>query len=305
MKLVASQPHYIDHCEPILEAMGEGWATVAPDWASTDWHMVASKVDADRIPHAKKVYVEHGSGQTYQGGHPGYPGGPGLQNVRLFVCPNLDVARRWGGTYPGVKTVVAGCPKMDPWHRGERGSPGDQVAAITWHWPCTVSSYSGTALGHYRRHLSRVVDAWRAQGWIVVGHGHPRAEATLRAMWAELGVEWWGLDRIFDCADILVADNTSVMWEFASLDRPVIITNTPQFRRNSGEPPPGGRFWAWAAAGLNVESWEELAGIDLTNHAIHDAWRDARRDTVRQIYTHTDGHAARRAADAILELTGG
>ena len=244
------------------------------------------------------VYVEHGAGQTYNdprlAGHGSYPGGAELDRVRLFVCPNDHVADEWLATYPDCRTVVVGCPFMDRWH-GSRELPSNDppVVAVTGHWDMSTIPETRSAWPHYDRALERLAADDR---WTILGHGHPRLWGAIRRRWQELGVDHTpNLGDAFDRADLLIGDNTSAMFEFASLDRPVVVVNAPWYRRGVHH---GLRFWDYPP-GLQTDLPSQLA--PTVARALTDppegAW--LRRRAVGRVYAHTDGRASQRAAEAI------
>ena len=93
-----------------------------------------------------------------------------------------------------------------------------------------------------------------------------------------------------------MVDNSSIGWEFLSLDRPVVWLNAPWYRRNVNY---GLRFWDFADAGVQVEEPHDLR-FAITE-ALMDTNRARRREAVADIYAYTDGRASERAARAIEE----
>lgn len=270
--------------------------------------IVASFVDARKLTGtAELIYVEHGAGQSYDGdprglGHGSYSGGSGLDAVRLFVCPRVDVADRWRTVYPGVPAVAVGSPKLDDRHRSPtkttniRNGP---TVAVSFHWENPLVPESRSALAHYERHLSGLIRDVRAAGGELIGHGHPRAWGVLWRLWRRLGVEPVpNLDDVFDRASVFVADNTSALYEFASLDRPVVVLNAPWYRRDVAH---GLRFWE-TIPGIQVNDGADL--VDGVAEAATDpSYLSAvRHDAVRRTYASVDGHASERAVDAIQEI---
>jgi hypothetical protein len=118
-------------------------------------------------------------------------------------------------------------------------------------------------------------------------------------------LEWWdsfgvetvdSFDEIMERADLYVADNTSTLYEFASLDRPVVVLSPPFYRRDVKH---GLRFWDHVP-GVQVSHPDEL------DAALHEAWADfparaaLRHKAVEAAYGVMDGQAARRAREHIL-----
>lgn len=294
--------------------------------------MVASYADAVKVRPQPVVYVEHGSGQAYSGdprsaGAPSYHGGFGIDRPLLFLCPREAVAEAWRSAYPRVSAVAVGCPKLDRWHgimaasrvdagqadtksaehgvAGAKGfrqamTPGRSgpVVAVTFHWDCGLVPETRSALPHFNRALPDLVAWAKAEGVRLMGHGHPRLWGAIRRRWRALGVEEApDFSDVLDQADLLVADNTSAIWEFASLDRPLVILDAPWYRL---EVQHGLRFWDHADAGHRTGTPTMLTPKVEMALAHPDFYRDNRARAVAEVYPVADGQAARRAAAAIL-----
>lgn len=283
--------------------------------------LVASARDAATMHTNPLVYLEHGAGQTYGGdpataGNTAYAGGVGHDRVVLFLCPNEHVAAAWRAAYPEARAVAVGCPQLDHWHGplqeqeqqdhdqhddhdGSGGHADDgtalPVVAVTFHWDCGLAPETRSAWRHYDRHLPALAADPR---WRLLGHGHPRLWPTIKGRWAQLGIDHTrDLADVLDRADLLVGDNTSALYEFASLDRPVVVLNLPSYRRHVEH---GLRFWSHPP-GLQVDRPDQLAPTIARALADPPAARQIRARAVARVYAHTDGHAAGRAATAILE----
>jgi hypothetical protein len=320
--LYASQPHYAEHLWPVWEALpdevrGRAMAPRAGCWWGTPDYvrpgprdglvMVAGFADARRMAPRPLVYVEHGAGQTYPGDpraarHGSYAGGEGLDRVRLFIAPSETVADRWRAEYRAPVAIV-GCPKLDRWHaenlRGSRSSSAP-VVAVTFHWDCQLIPETRSAFRHFAPGLARLRDDVRAAGGELWGHGHPRAWGALSRTWRTLGVPLVpSFADILDGADVLVVDNTSAGPEFASTGRPVLWLNAPWYRRDIDH---GGRFWQWPRGQVVCDHPDDLPHAVAAAVADPPQARASRARMVAGIYASTDGHAADRAAAAIMEV---
>jgi hypothetical protein len=136
------------------------------------------------------------------------------------------------------------------------------------------------------------------------GHGHPRIMNKIAPEYEKLGIR---VVRSFDVvmrqADLYVMDHMSTLYEFASAGpggkgRPVVVMNAPGYRR---EVEHGLRFWSAAHVGLNVNTPSKL--LDVVHQALQNdrQAQEDRMDAVSQVYKFTDGKAARRAAEGIME----
>lgn len=329
----ASLRHYHDHLAPIWERLPAGVrGTFWSPSRSQQWGraldrtrdqgaltLVASALDGAQLGDTPLVYVEHGAGQTYTGTRSGsYAGGPGHGGVRLFVAPNRHVAGRWSDAYPGVPVAVVGCPKLDRWHLEQQDQHHDDQedcddhagghdrdgtrplrVAVTFHWDCGLCPETRSAWRHYDRALPRLC---RDHRWEVWGHGHPRLWPTIRQRWTQLGVRLVPqLGDVLDGADLLVADNTSALYEFASTGRPVVCVNQPGYRRDVEH---GLRFWSHPP-GVQCDEPGDLA--DLIAFAATDppGVQAIRTAAVARAYDAVDGYATARAVAAILEVHDG
>lgn len=323
--LYASRPHYASHLLPVWQALPkhlrgrvygpdptQWWVRDAPPSTPdpTTTTMIAGFADLQALRgQGPYIYVEHGAGQHYPGdplavNDPSYSGGAGHEDVDLYICPSETVARRWEARYPGVDAVAVGCPVLDAWHSGDRPFMPEPkpTIAITFHWDCWLVPETRSAFRHYEAGIGPCVAAWRAEGFAVVGHGHPRVSDALGPVWAEHGVPVVNLGWVYDHADILVADNTSVMYEFASLGRDVVALNAPWYRRTVNH---GLRFWSHVP-GYQADDVDQLHDL-VSAIAGGDSGARAgsalmRAGAVAETYHRVDGYACRRAAMAIAKL---
>lgn len=320
----ASLPHYARHLLPIWHALepevrGTFWA---PDSASswgvpvTAQHpgpsqlmMVASHLDAMQMAPRPLVYVEHGAGQTYGGiasderaaMSPSYAGGADHERVVLFLCPSERVAAAWRARYPAARVATVGSPVLDRWTGPDRQSITVRdtwdapVVAMTFHWECGLCPETTSAWRHYDSVLPALA---REDSFSLLGHGHPRIWPTIERRWDSLDVASTpDPDRVIAEADVLVADNTSLLYEFAAAGKPVVVLNAPWYRRDVHH---GLRFWD-AVPGEMVDGPDDLAA------AIHRAldlpgwYASSHAAAVATAYDGIDGLAAQRSATAIME----
>lgn len=322
----ASRPHYLDHLLPIWQALPGGvrgqlripkvvlpWAArreaevVVGDWQTERDRLVlvGGMADAARVhPDSRLVLVEHGAGQTYRGAetplarHAHYAGGHDRHRVALFVVPSERVAAENRQLYPETPNAVVGCPRLDRWlpaRRKARSSP--PVVAVTFHYDgLGEPAEARSAWPAYRRLLADFEGPWQ-----LLGHEHPRWESRLLQMFEGRGWETTAdPDEVFDRADLLVADNTSLLYEFAALDRPVVCLDAPWYRR---EVEHGLRFWSLLPG--------QSASPETLGPAIRVALLDPpelqrrRRQAAAAAYRYRDGRSSERAARAVCALLDG
>lgn len=300
----ATREHYVRHMRPITEILKERGHEIVQSTPPVGAPvLVASGTDTAPMVKRRVIYVEHGAGQSYDGdpegrhnGEAGYPGGAGCRDVVLFICPNQSVADRWNATYPDTPTAVVGDPSLDKWHLNPP-TPTKPRIAMTFHWPSGFSPEAGTAWPEFQRYIDdRLLPFALFEGISLVGHSHPRWGDNLVSSFAAMGIPTVSYDAVMDTATLLIADNTSMLPEFASTGRPVLFLTSEGWRRDINH---GGRFWDWPEG--QVECADPFHLMDYVRAALADGddVAAARQRMVADVYAYTDGHAAERAADAI------
>jgi hypothetical protein len=245
------------------------------------------------------AYLEHGAGQTYAtngAGDINQPGGPGRDNISLRLCTTKRVADIESRIYPHSRSVVVGAPKLDALIEFENPRSTPPVVAISFHWDNSIAPEAMSAFPHYSQVLPQLTDV----PYTVLGHSHPQREHARRMQqyYGQVGIRFVPeFDDIVRQADVYVCDNSSTLFEFATLDRPVVVLNAPWYRRDVNH---GLRFWEYADIGVQVDSPDDLiAGIA---EALNDspARQARRREIVNELYPFL-GHAAQHAATQLVE----
>lgn len=316
----ASQANYWRHLAPVvaeLRARGHdvrGWAhrhnrpwgPRASRWDG-DVLLVASWLDATQEgarAHGGVVYLEHGAGQAYKAVAHGYAGAERLEHVRLFLAPSEHVAARWAAAYPQAEARAVGCPALDRHLARDSAAAATMsegrtapLVAVAQHWKCAIAPETMPAVPRFTAQIAA------QPGVDLVAHCHPRAARHAELLWTRAGVTWepdvdvvLATLRAAQCA-VLVADNTSVMYEAAALGVPVLALNAPTYRRDVEH---GLRFWSHVPGLQCDEPTEFRAALE---RAIADPPEAAelRARAAAYAYCAADGRAASRAADAIEE----
>ncbi len=267
----ASRPHYAAHLAPLD----------TPDSVE----VVASYSDlvtGRRHGRPPVVLMQHGIGQSYSNTNPAYPGGRDNDDVGLFLVPGHHPAKRWRDAYPGARVEVVGSPLLDGL---PRRIAGPLTVAVTFHW-----RYG--AFEHYRAVMDDL-----AREFHVIGHGHPR-KRDLPRFWDKHGIEYVSdFAKVCKRADVLIADNTSAMYEFAATGRPVVVLNCPEYPPNVDH---GLRFWDASEVGVNV--WDSSELLWSVERALELRQEDVERReaALDVVYAYRTG-AAKRASDVIAE----
>lgn len=226
--------------------------------------------------------------------HKAYAGGPDWERLSLVLSPGPHAAKHWRHFYPGLKVVEVGVPKLDRWcYVRDRPQHDPQVVAFAFHWPCKQTAETWPAFDDWADRIA----ALPRDRWTLLGHWHPRWGDTLRRWYFRHDIEpVERFDVVLDRADLLVADNTSVMFEWAAVGRPVLCIEESRWRHDVEH---GLRFWSHppgvtAGDALPLEDYIEAALAD-DPHA-----RELRSAAVAAAYgTLADGQATARAVEAL------
>jgi hypothetical protein len=242
------------------------------------------------------AYSEHGAGQSYAGVISGsYIGAHDRAGVVAVLVPGRMAAERHSASHPTIPAHQVGCPKLDPHHREMRAVRKKPVVAISFHWQCRVCSETRGAFNHYRRALPALAERFE-----LIGHGHPRALRGMRRHYEKAGIEVVeSFDEVIERADVYVIDNSSTMYEWASLDRPVVVLNAPWFRKRVEH---GLRFWSHADVGPMASGPQDVAAAIEAAIADPPELVARRQEIVRDVYVACDGKAAERAVRALRSL---
>lgn len=290
-----TMPHYAAHLRPLwdglpAEARGR-WYGQTDDPEGGNVILVGAWRDLHWIGrrYRRLALVEHGIGQQYSDAadHPAYPGG-NREPYDLLLAPGahvLDPAAR--------ETVCIGPVTIEPL-LGR--APSRVRAAVSFHWDGgNVSPEAGTAFWEY---LPELPAAAAAVGGLMV-HAHPRIQDDVfEQLEGRPGIEIVpDFATVAAEASVYAVDNSSTLFEFAALDRPVVVINGSHMRRDVRH---GKRFWEWADIGRHVNRPGELG------FALHAALRgedphdDRRRAIVADVYqgnTHAGVRALLRLAE--------
>lgn len=311
--VVASEPHYLRHMLPIWGALPPNLkGTVHPLYPPGEAQrprpghlaMVAGWQDVRPLRGlCDMVYVEHGSGQTYVGKEyePSYSGSRGQRHTGVigYISPSQEVADRW------MKPAVAvGCPKMDYWINNPRHINRDvPTACFVWHWPSTLVPEARSAWDFYAPNFAEIRDRFTDQGFLVASHGHPKWRGKIETAVAQNNVEVFESENdVFNKADILLVDNSSLAFEFMLLGKAVIFLNAPWYRKDVQH---GGRFWDWTEGHPMVDSPEQLMTINLWDYVVPSTSHFAAIErTASTVYAIRDGTSSQYAAAWLTDLVG-
>lgn len=322
MDYYASHRHLVDHLAPLWHAQTpeeRGRFMVGRrhlvDYAAAAWSIptewdepatpggltvVASHADYTRCAKDRPIaYVEHGAGQTYRDHdwHPAYSGGDSRDRVVLFLTLNDTTAEREAARYPNAEVIVVGSMRLDSLRPAVEDRPartGPPVIACTWHWNLGLVPETKPAWEHWRAKFTELA----AEGWVILGHAHPRAYAEMIRHYERRGIEpVEDFTDVLRRADVLCFDNTSAGYEAAALGVPVVALNAPWYRRHVHH---GLRFWN-RVPGPQVDHPERLAAAIAASQT--PRWAEVRRIVTDDVYPlRTRGVAATLAANAVRRI---
>lgn len=314
----ASESHYLDHLAPVylalpIERRGLFYApsqiaehaktygvkTVGDNLRTGDRVTVVASYNDLRTVRIKNglrriVLTEHGCGLMAGAGHTSYAGGSGYRSsVSMFLCPNDYVKTANERKYPNIPAVVVGCPKLDKPIQKQRNE--NPVIAIGFHWDCRLYPETQTAFHYYKKSLAEL-----AKKYHVIGHAHPRIYKLLAPVFQTMGITpVEKFEDVLAVADVYVNDCSSTMYEAAYYDTPVVVLNTPTYRRGVNL---GIRFWDFADVGVNCDAPEQL--ISAVQSALEDVPEQKRKRLAAVSAVYPVRNAAENAARELLALAG-
>lgn len=263
--------------------------------------LVASYSDYRSCGRRKVIFVEHGAGQTYDGIQSGaYSGGTGRDRCILFICPSTRVADNNRARYPYIPTAIVGCPRIDHLHHLRtisRPINTPSLVVITFHAEYNVAPETHSAF----RSFHPAIPALLAAGYQVLGHGHPRAYRRLLSIYSRYNIPVTpDPDEALSRADCLVVDNSSIGFEAASLNIPLVWLSPPFYRRHIRQPP---RFWDALILGEEATDPSQVpAAVTRALQPISPSTRILRDRFLSTVYDYRDDQASSRAAEAIVRL---
>lgn len=322
---LATEKHYLDHVAPIyrqLDKKIKGSIFTRPnlleraraecieaepleDLVRDQIVLVASFGDLRDIRKDNLgILCEHGAGQSYGGGSdnpfeavksPSYIGSIDRAGAIAVLVPGEYQAARHQKIHPTIPAYPIGVPKLDRWHRQELPKNGNTVA-VTFHWECKICPETRSAFRHFQRSVYELKDKFN-----IIGHAHPKAQHQLRPFFLKHNIPFFeDFEEIIERAHLLCVDNSSVLYEWASLDRPILAMNAPWYRRDL-DPPHGLRFWSHIP-GLQVDEPQNLKKMVSTALADSKEIKKHRQQIMDEVFAVRDGSAAELACQAIEKI---
>lgn len=219
---IASQANYEDHLTTIMHACDRindphlhTDNLVLDHVADGDVTVTASQRDfmATKDLPGRHVYMEHGVGlQVHKRSTI-----VALNKYRpTILVPNWYTIDELRSVYCEPDLYVVGTPKMD--ELKELPHPDDRVLAVSFHW-----TGRGKNWNRYKHALQHLTSEFK-----VLGHGHPKDWPRLKQFWEDIGVEpVQDFREVLERAQVLACDHSSIIYEWAALDRSVVLLDRP------------------------------------------------------------------------------
>jgi len=321
--ILATRPHFVDHIAPVwrhLENRGGFYVPeVLLDYAKTkvpeavgvkpvgrsdklnirppekNVYFTCAYGDLEKgmITDLKRVFIfmEHGVGLVFPG-NPHYAGSVGLRRrVHFFLAPNQNIHDKTWTTFPEAPQAIVGTPKMDNVPTDMPINRDDPLIIISFHWDGRkVAREAANAYPHFREILPEI-----AKRYHLAGHAHPRIANYFERVYNELGIEFIrDFDEVMRRGDLYLNDASSTAYEFGVTGKPVILLNSPGYRRNINF---GIRFWQYTDWAIQVdEPGQLISAIEQTLHK--PSHEQKQKQMVADLYPY-HGQSAKRAADQI------
>lgn len=247
----------------------------------------------------KMILAEHGCGLTYDYPNSQYAGwvrNYDPQHMAHFLTTNklLDQAHAQKNT--GIPSTIVGMPVMDKYDKQKFKRNSKPVIAISCHWDCDHIPETRSSFSFFKQAFVEL-----SRHYKVIGHAHPQYQKVMFPFWKKHGIEIVEtFDEVLERADVYVCDNSSTIFQFAYVDKPVVLLNPPWYRTyftHSFNP----RFWSHADIGVNVfDPYDLLPAIEK---AVQDdsTQKKARKRAVEDVFANK-GHATQAFIKAIMDV---
>lgn len=302
---LATEVHFADHLRPVYEALlAQGFdvrfhTSVGTLPAKPVIGICAGYGDLTRLRKAGRlaVLLEHGAGQSYSSSHTSYAGGEKRHDVVGFLTPGPYATRSNRTNWPWTPCFEVGCPKLDRWLGHTPPERSKPLVVVSWHWDAPVCPETMSAWPEYRDAVLDIAD--RGEYDLAI-HSHPRIADNVRPWARAHGLRWIEtFEEVLAEANVYAVDNSSTLFEFAAVGRPVIALNSKHYRRDVHH---GLRFWDEVGIGVHCLTPDQLHISILKAIPDPPAQRDAREASVRRVYGVPIGQATAKAAEAIITM---
>lgn len=233
--------------------------------------VVAAHIDSQRSTNPF-IYVEHGAGQSYESNM--WYSNSSRSKMLAALVPGPYCAEKTRQSNPDVPVFEIGAPHLAHINNGMATK-----LAFAFHWRCAICLESDTAFDEYGPAVAEIA----VHSKHIIGTAHPKMIGEATGFYRSYGIEVvTNYDRVLSEAALLAADNTSLIYEAACLDIPVVIMNKSSWRRYRNW---GLRFWD-LIPGPQVDTPAELRTV-IADHLIDGAneqWTEIRAMVTERVY---------------------
>lgn len=295
----ASQESYRQHLRPIWEALEPeergAWAETRvhqPTWVTPSipvrvW-IAASHRDSASLYRLQtpRVHMEHGVGLQW---YPKQQLHHLIFRSSAIAAPNEFIAQRYRELKKRLRVEVIGTPKLDHLAKLEPGA----ATAISFHWS-GVMRQNPTSLTLWRPLIEELAGERE-----LLGHAHPKIWQRARKFYDAIGIEpVQDFAEVCRRASLYLCDHSSTLYEWAALDRELILLRRPGHREQIPQ--------------LSGLGWDHFTGIGpelklggslraALEAAADHQFRAVRQEATAALYPYI-GSATRRAIDLLHEI---
>ena len=229
------------------------------------------------------VLMQHGAGQSYGTTHASYPGGEDRTGVVLELVPNQQAKARNLARHPEIPCEVVGSARVKALQALPGHSHHKPVVCLSFHWDAPASACVAQEARSAWTWYKDALEQFQSKDWALIAHAHPRMAATVRPACASLGIPFIdAFEDVVKLADVYCCDNSSTIFEFAALNRPVVLLNAPWYRKDVEH---GLRFWRESSIGVQCETPAEVQSA--IRRAIEDdaSQQMQRHASVNRVYS--------------------
>ena len=315
---LATEPHFLDHLAPLYHQIPNSSfylsdnllekghelnikAKNLTDRTKSNLTVVSSYGDLKKAREngSRVVLSEHGAGQSYIGSDSGsYVGAADRRGVVAVLTPGIIQANKHIESYPMIPAYPVGVPKLDKYHQNlnlYNSKIDKQTIVISFHWDCKIVPETRSCFRFYKTIIKQMKEDFN-----IKIHGHPRGMKKFKAFADYIGVEYLEtFDEVINQGWIYCCDNSSTIFEWISLDRPVILLNSHLYRRYINH---GMRFWEFADIGPSVNTPKTFPDILTEFLTSNQNYQQRRTEVKNQVYFKPDGQGAKRAALALEDI---
>lgn len=296
---LGTQSSYRDHLWPVFEALEPferacwaqsqaGGLPPATLWVSASQRDTAALRKYGR----PRVHLEHGVGLQWYQAHQLRP----MLDCAAIAAPNEYVASRYRALGKRLRVEVVGTPKMDALRDAVIKNPDSGTVAVAFHWTGVL------------RQRPDSFELWRpmieelASEREVLGHAHPKIWPLARHFYEALGIEAVeDFAEVVARASLYLCDHSSTLYEWAALDRELILLRRPGHREII--PQRSGLRWEdYSGIGPELKLGGSL--LAALEAAADPQYRLARQEATAALYPHI-GSATQRTVALLREIEEG